>query len=268
MKQKLLIFLLIFTSFYACKNESAQQKQSSREDFIDLSRVSNEKIYFECANITQAQDKTPHHEVFIIIADNKTKVGEIEVCDILPPEQYAQHQIPAEAIQAIGGLNDNTYTFIYAVRDHNDRLLVRQGNFSPNQQQDSSYNYRTILTFDSRMLSTNPDFNPAQLAGVYGFEDGNHAWLLFISLSRQSLTAQLFELNSPLPEFDKIADALKAGDAIPELLRGFSVNPQNLRFQSQNGNGKFILPENGPATVVFENKKDRKGQPLTLKKMR
>ncbi len=251
--------------FAACQGEQNQNK-SSALDFVDLSRVPDDKIYFECQDITQKQDSEPHHELFLILADNKTKVGEIEACDVLPREKYAQHQIPDQAIQAVGGLSGNTYSFVYAIRDKGDKLLVRQGSYSPSQT-DSSYHYRTILAFSGNELSTNPAFNPAQLTGVYGHEEGEHAWMLFISMNRQSLTAQLFELDQKLPPFDQIADALKAGQAIPELLHGFRLNTQDMSFSYREGGGKVLLPENGPTTIIFSNRKDSKGNPLTLKKL-
>ncbi len=259
-------FLPLFFSFFSCQNEQPTGKGPVL-DFVDLSRVPDKDIYFECQDITQKQDATAHHELFLIVADNKTKVGEIEICEVLPPEQYTRHQIPTEAIQAVGGLSGDTYSFVYAVRDKGDKLLVRQGSYSPNQT-DSSYHYRTILTFSGNELSANPEFNPAQLTGVYGFEEDQHAWMLFISMNRQTLTAQLFELDQALPDFAEIADVLKEGHAIPELLHSFRLNTQDLSFTYKDGQGKIVLPENGPITIVFSDKKDSKGNPLTLKKLK
>ncbi len=257
------ILLLFLAS--ACQNDPKKNKEPN--DMVEISTLPDDRIYFECEDVTQLTDPGAHYEVFIVIADNKTKVGDIEVCDVLPPEQYAQHQIPPEAIQAIGGLSDDTYTFIYAIRDHwTDRLLVKKGQHTENQQ-DSSYNYRTILDFASPQLSANPQINPAQLVGAYGLDEGNHSYILFVSMSKETLSAQLIELDSPLPAFDQMADALKGGGAMPEFLHGFDVNTKTMTFSAEHAKGKFILPENGPVTVVFEDRQDSKGRPLTLKKM-
>ncbi|HHJ51170.1 MAG TPA: hypothetical protein ENJ88_09780 [Phaeodactylibacter sp.] len=261
----LLAGMLLTLFFNSCQNE--QSKKAAPNDIVEITNLPDERIYFECENVTQLNDSSPHYEVFIIIADNKTKVGDIEMCDVLPPEQYAQHQIPPEAIQAIGGLADDTYTFIYAIRDHwTGRILVKKGRHTEGQR-DTSYNYRTILDFASQQLSANPKINPAQLVGAYGLDEGNHSYLFFVSMSKETLSAQLIELDRPLPAFDQIADALKEGGAIPEFLHGFDVNTQTLNFKAEHAKGKFVIPDNGPVTVVFEDRKDSKGSPLTLKKM-
>ncbi|MCB0704720.1 MAG: hypothetical protein KDC34_05395 [Saprospiraceae bacterium] len=259
----LLFLAMVLTSLFACKNEPASPASSNLVNGAvqqtDPDMIGDSLIFFSCNDITQPGDKLSHYEVFVHIATNKAKVGEIEDCTVIAPEKYADYQIDAGAISAIG----YDEQVIYVIRTETSKVVVRLGMADGN----GGYRYRAVSSFTTTEMSSNRSINQVQLVGTYSgkIESENQSYLLFLGLSNKVLTAQLFRVPGEIPQQDQLIVAMQSAE--PELLRNFIVNMSDLTFESSTGSGKFIPGENNEMQVQFDAILGPNKQPLILNRM-
>ncbi|TAK40657.1 MAG: hypothetical protein EPO28_09795 [Saprospiraceae bacterium] len=109
--------------------------------------VAPESIQLICQPVEPADtlQEIPHNEVFIQIGDSKIKVADIQSCETIAPESFAEYQIPANAIAAAGGWWAGFGDYIYVVQQ-GDNYLVKQGAMDE-EQDNKDFGYHTVLTF-------------------------------------------------------------------------------------------------------------------------
>ena len=256
--------LALIALLTACQNETPADRPSSSSPAVtDLQLIGDSVIYFVCQDVTQAADQGPHHDVFLVVGENKLKVGATQVCQHLAKTDYAQQQVPEKALDAVGGEWEGETNIVYAIRTSEDKIVVRQGRMYADKDSDS-YDYRAIATLTNEDLSVHPGLNQIDLVGTYAHDGNPKSWVLFIGLSDRYLSGQLFELSQPLPPIDDLASVLT--QTTPEVLRGFDVDLLNMTFESHLGQGS-ITQENNVWAFTFDNIKDAAGQPLKLMKI-
>jgi hypothetical protein len=134
--KKLLIALTVFSVLLAnCGSDNSG------------TAVAPESIRLICQPVEPADtlQEMPHSEVFIQIGDSKVKVADIQSCEIIAPEAFADYQIPANAITAAGGWWAGSGDYIYVVQE-GENYLVKQAAMGEEQAADD-FGYQTIFTF-------------------------------------------------------------------------------------------------------------------------
>ncbi|MFQ5447351.1 MAG: hypothetical protein ACE5FF_10475 [Saprospiraceae bacterium] len=140
--QKLLLALTLFSFlFAACTGDNTTNTGNSG------TAVAPESIQLICQPVesTDAVQEMPRHEVFIQIGDSKVKVDDILNCEAIPPKDYAQYQIPENAISAVGGWWAGSGDYYYVVME-GENYLVKLGTMDEQQAADD-FSYHTVLTF-------------------------------------------------------------------------------------------------------------------------
>ena len=259
MFRKLFIPLCIFGLVMACKTESEPEVVSegvaTERAENNPDQIPDSLIFFTCTDITQESDQSAHYEIYINIGNSEVKVSDTENCARIESEFYADYQLPAETIDAIGDADRVTYI----VREGIGKVLVREGT----KQDDGTFNYRAISSFTTLEMPVNPNMDKTALVGTYGteLENADQSYLLFVGMSNRFLNAQLFSISGELPAQDKLVEAMRGAD--PELLRDFVVNMMDLTFESSLGSGKFIK-QGENMQVQFDDIETPDKKPLVL----
>ncbi len=94
--------------------------------------------------------ENPNSQVFIQINDSRIKIADIQACDVIGPDSYAQYDIPADAIAACGGWWAGAGDYFYAVRD-GDIIRVMKG-WQDEGQEDQGFHYETNREIDLKTL--------------------------------------------------------------------------------------------------------------------
>jgi hypothetical protein len=79
-----------------------------------------------CESYTDDASPTPLNEVFLLSGEQKIKVAEIGACDTLPPASYPEYGIPANALSACGGSDEETGEYLYLIREGKNLLVFRK----------------------------------------------------------------------------------------------------------------------------------------------
>lgn len=149
--------ILMFAS--ACQNEpqtseeTATEKQeepttSSSEGGIAPLHTSEVQLICVPADDPNQEPGFPQSEVFLHLAESKVKVADILACETIEKNQYNSHQIPENAIVAVGGWWAGKGDYVYVVEE-NGNFVVKKGEIFE-EQEDNSYNYQTVMTFDKK----------------------------------------------------------------------------------------------------------------------
>ena len=146
---KILSFLgfAILLLSIGCKNDPAVN-QSDASTGQTASAIDPAAIKFVCEpmEIQNELNDAPRHEVYLIMAGTRIKVADILNCEPLPKENYAQFQIPDNAIAAAGGWWAGAGDYFYLVEEAGNYVL-KQGSMDESAE-NNDYGYKTIMTFD------------------------------------------------------------------------------------------------------------------------
>ncbi len=105
--------------------------------------ATTERIDLVCEN--QEVDNIPAAAVYFLAGDSKVKIASITVCETIEPEQYAEYDIPAEALAAVGGWYAGAGDYLYAVQE-GEAVLVYQG-MQDEMQQEPGFGYAPIASY-------------------------------------------------------------------------------------------------------------------------
>jgi uncharacterized Zn-finger protein len=149
MKKILLLFLTSASLFVACKSDPSTHSGQNPEGAVPgaTTEIAPASIKFICqaVEIPNTDSDAPHNEVYLQMGNSRVKVGDILSCETIAKEQYEQYQIPASAIDAAGGWWAGAGDYFY-VAEEGGNYVVRQGAMFE-EQEDNSYNYKTVMTF-------------------------------------------------------------------------------------------------------------------------
>lgn len=147
-------YLLVL--FFACQNEpkseeaknapapQATEETTSKSGLAPLEK-SDVQLICVPADDPNQESGYPQNEVFLYLAESKVKVADILACETIEPNQYADHQIPDEAIAAVGGWWAGSGDYVYVVEEKGN-FVVKKGQVFE-EQEDNSYHYKTVMTF-------------------------------------------------------------------------------------------------------------------------
>lgn len=146
MKKLLLTGLVMIPLFFACRNESGQgQSQQAGETTSQAIDPTTVQLICQAVEEPNMEADAPRHEVFVQMGDSRVKVADILNCETLSPDLFAQYQIPAEALTAVGGWWAGAGDYLYIVQE-GEKFVVKQGAMDE-QQENLDYGYKTVMAF-------------------------------------------------------------------------------------------------------------------------
>lgn len=146
--KKTLYFMLLAGSMLACQPSSSSEQ--GNKDAMPMAAAPI-NVQLLCESTSESEDD-PHHAVFAVISDSKAKIAEVSVCDVIPTDNYAQYQIPADALAAVGGWWAGMGEYIYAQRNSDGSVSFYAGSAGESEEE-SALAYRNIATYANGSFS-------------------------------------------------------------------------------------------------------------------
>lgn len=97
-----------------------------------------------CETLSESEED-PRSAVYAQVDDSKVKLAEIAACDIIPADQFAQYQIPTDAIAAVGGWWAGFGDYVYAQRQ-GESIQIFIGEMGESEEE-TGVQYRRIAVF-------------------------------------------------------------------------------------------------------------------------
>lgn len=139
---KKVAFLLLATLLLSC-----QADKNSNED--DVSALTVELV---CEDMG-SDDFQPHFGVYAVVNESKTKIKEIAtMCEPIAAEEYADLEIPSEAVAAVGGWWAGAGDYFYA-RKESEKVTFYYA--AVDEMQEGPITYQPIATFADGRFSVN-----------------------------------------------------------------------------------------------------------------
>jgi hypothetical protein len=145
MKKSLFLFFTLGTLLFACKSDTGGN-QSQTETAQPGIAPETVKLICQPVEEPNMEADAPRNEVFLQLGNSKVKIADVLACDVIAPGDYEMHQIPKEALHAVGGWWAGGGDYFYVIVE-NGNYVVKQGAVDE-MQEDNSYGYKTVVTFD------------------------------------------------------------------------------------------------------------------------
>jgi hypothetical protein len=256
-----LFFALLLAAMWSCQNEVPASSEAAPEP-VSIDSLTYALI---CVDITQPGDQTPHHDVFAVAGKDTFRVGTIEACERIDPANYADYEIPENALAAVGGKNaDKTIYAVYIDKSEAGKINARIGDMYPGKPS-GSFDYRTwvVLTEEDVQFSGSASLSPNALVGSYVHNGTAASHVLYLGLSHRTVVGQIYTLQGPLPEDDSaILEAI--AQTQPEFIPNIQVSFTDLSFSCSKGKGSFQARDGQVQSLTFADW-EGKGS-LTLEK--
>lgn len=139
--------LLWFLSFIILIGISCQSDRSKTEQKTNVARAESPKKVkptLICETVS-LNDTLPIFEVFALIEESKMKIADVNNCDAIAAKDFGQYQIPAQAINAVGGWWAGSGDYFYIIEEGKE-LAVYQGSIDE-MQEENDYGYEKVITF-------------------------------------------------------------------------------------------------------------------------
>ncbi|MCB0640879.1 MAG: hypothetical protein KDC44_04530, partial [Phaeodactylibacter sp.] len=143
--------LLLLTFFWSCTQDPAPEESTTPVE-TDIHKLDDSAITLTCVDVTQSGDKKPHNDVYINISGNKVRVGDVLICNTIDSTEYDKYGIPTEAICAVGGEVADDGVVVYAMRQREKYIVVRQG-LKRMTENGIEYQHRALVNFSPENLS-------------------------------------------------------------------------------------------------------------------
>lgn len=255
---KYLIFAFPIVLAWSCKNDPATAQP---EALATSDTLSTPTYALFCVDITQPEDKRPHNDVYAVVGRDTVKVGTIEVCQTIVPEDYAQYEIPADAFAAVGGEGEDGTTYAsYLGKSEEGKIEARIGDMYPGKK--GGFAYRTWVVFTEEDITTpSAQISPAALAGSY-VSSGEKSYVLYLGFSGRTVMGQAYAIAGVLPEKDEELMP-KVAQTTPDLIPNFQIDYSTLTFTCAKGKGRFNAAGGKVQSITFES---WDGKEVTLQK--
>ena len=233
MKTALYLLLPLFL-LSACKTDTAPSEEDS----------SSSPIQLQCASAS-SNDQLPNYAVYAIAGYNKVKISNLKACDSIPKSDYANFQIPKQALNAVGAKRKDGISCLYAIAENDTILFYRAESLEPEDEDELIYHPIGQLAGGEFELQL--PLQEKDLIGTYVKSAKDTSYILFIGIQENNLQAHYFKQPGPLPGHQSINALMASLDAIP--LEQFQFNRGTSAFKHTKGRGQFIRDMKGNVDI-------------------
>jgi hypothetical protein len=253
----ILITLCIF--FIACHEEKVIEGEVKNPITSDIENIKDSDIKFKISK----DSSEVYNTVSVRIGDKEYELTTLENWETISPSEYSDYQIPEEASDALRESNKDIYKILYVYKQLEDRVVVREGVNSA--QQDSIF-YKALLALSSNDISPDPEIDYLDIIGTYGYTDSEKSQILILSNNKSNLlSAVIYNSEEPeLPKKENLASILM--EAKPTALKNFFINEMKRSFKSESYNGKYRKEDN-QVIIIFDNLFDKDGKSVEFRKI-
>lgn len=248
----------------SCSKEQVVEGNVKKPIISDIENIASQTIKFEVSPMDAKVDSTnTTQQVNILIGEKSYQITTIQNWERIEKEAFEGLQIPASATDAIRETGNILNKILYAYKQTDDRVVVREGLISPNED---SITYKAILSLSSSDMSPDPDIDYMDIVGTYGYSDSEKSQILILSFNqRKMISAVLFNSEeTELPTKDNMAVILS--NAKPTALKNFFIKELERSFSSESYYGKYRKKDN-QVIIIFDNMFDKDGKAIEFKKI-
>lgn len=99
----------------------------------------------ECRTLTAPDADAPKVEIAIVIGKERHVFGEVTACTVLEKGDYAQNEVPKEAVSAAGGWWAGGGDYFYLLLEKDEYVLM-QG-WQDEMQEDDGFHYEEVARY-------------------------------------------------------------------------------------------------------------------------
>ena len=149
MKSTLPFFVLtIFPLLFSCQpNKAKKEYQTKVKEAADL--IQQDEILLLCQPVKNpSMPDMPENEVFLQLVESKAKVADVMDCQIITPKNYAQYDIPKNAISAVGGWWAGAGDYLYIAEEEGNYVIKKA--HMEEMQTDTTYIYKEVVKYNKK----------------------------------------------------------------------------------------------------------------------
>ena len=261
---KPLFFTALMTICCLACSKNDQVEGSVKDPIIsDIENIASEDIKLLVSK-TQSSDSTGQaYPVSLKIGEKEIDLTTITAYRQLESSEYEQYQIPEQASDAIIETSADFNKVIYAYKQLEDRVIVREGIHKTGQD---SISYKAIASINSFDISPDPEIDYVDIIGTYGYTDEGKTQILILNFNqRKMLSAMLYTSDEAvIPNGENLA--LILSKAKPNPLKNFFINEMQRSFNSNSFQGRY-RKDKDQIIFIFDNMLNKDGQPAEFKKI-
>ena len=220
---------------------------------------SSPTVQLQCSS-SSSNDQLPNYAVYAIAGYNKVKISNLKACDSIPKAQFADFDIPNNAINAVGSKRDDGLSCVYTIANNDTILFYRAESLEP--EMNDELIYHPIGLFANGAFELQLPLEEKDLVGTYIRSGNDSSYILFIGMKEGQLEAHYFQHEGSLPAHQSINALMASMEPIP--LDNFQFNRGTSAFRHSKGRGLFIrdMKNNVDARMLLDGK-----SPIVLAKV-
>ena len=131
----------------SCNKEQVVEGDVKKPIISDIENIASQTIQFEVSPMDAKVDSAnTTQQVNILIGEKSYQITTIQTWERIEKEAFEGLQIPASATDAIRETGNTLNKILYVYKQTDDRVVVREGLKSPNED---SISYKAILSLSS-----------------------------------------------------------------------------------------------------------------------
>jgi hypothetical protein len=232
--KKPLIFIFSCILLHACTSESSDK--GNGEEMA----TNTPKLSLICQPETSTMENAPAHSVHLIFNDEKIKLADILACKVFKKEDFKQHRMPDNTLQACGGWWAGGGEYFYLYQKVNGNYAVNYGQMYE-EKETGKYDYTELIQIKKDKkgnYTAFPRHALNDLAGVYTLGGHDNSWMLIVKPNGENIMATYHVIDGMLPP----SNVLKSGEVKlggGKTLKNFKIDFSDMVINSELGQGQL-----------------------------
>lgn len=196
----------------------------------------------------------PAHSVHLMFNEKKIKLANILACETFQAENFEQHQMPRNTMDAVGGWWAGAGEYFYLYKKSDNSYAVNYGQMYE-EKETGKYDYTELIAIkknDAGQYEAYPKYKLQDLAGVYTLGGHDTSWMLMIQPNDEGISTTYYVIDGMLPP----PDFLKKNklDTEGKQLGKFEVDFSDMVIESDIGTGQLEIIFGRERITFFEVK--------------
>lgn len=251
---KLLAYSFLVFTLSSCQPATTEQANSTGVGTQDI------KLLCDPIDGQQAGDLYRYFTVLQVGTVSKSVVM-MAACEAIEPKDYAKHQIPADAISAVGGWSAGSGDYVYAIAVR-DEIVIRRA-ITDEAQLTQVYPYQDWAIWKAGTLTLKENWAPT-MGGLYALDGQDKSWLVLVDKIAGQWMMKGAVLEGSLPPTEDIRMGFENFEL--KTFDNFKLDEDEHSFRSDWGIGKFVVKRDR-MHIVFEEKGSHEADQLMMVKI-
>ncbi|NRB48757.1 MAG: hypothetical protein HRU41_13855 [Saprospiraceae bacterium] len=252
--QKMCLVIVLLGGLVGCR--SAVKMGEDQEQANTRTNVGLRCIPIEGAT----EEDIYRYMVHLVDGNQSTPIMLIPVCSLLDSTQYADHQIPSEAIAAASSWWAGSGDYLYAVST-TDGILLRRAVIDE-MQLVRDYGYMDWALWQQDTLIKYDPTKMVPITGLYTAEGEETSYVLLLDRIGEEWQVEAVEIAGRLPAREDLRMELESMRF--QKIEGFTLDTATSQFSAGEWGAGELVVEGPSYFMLFKEKKNAAGKPLKL----